>query len=197
VLVLEDGGNIETISVQMWADSLYGWSVVRHKDQPAGELVGFAIGADGIPSRDQEPVAWQAPELRFGNLPKNAIPIVDARAESDPSDARHVRLYVTYRDNLGKTAITSADNFPVAGERSPTIFARQVKALVTQGSDLSAPQRSVLFISSLGLVGLTLLVLGLLPSRTRDHDFAQAPDPGMNEQTEEEPELRNGAGKPV
>src|SRR5205085_1220810 len=43
---------------------------------------------------------------------------------------RHIRLYLTYLGKDGKPRITTAENFPVAGDREPTIFSREVKPLV-------------------------------------------------------------------
>lgn len=130
-------GNLETISVQEFGGRLRAWAVQLKKDSNQRELVGFDVDAEGAPIGDPEPVAWQAPELRFGNLAKETIPIVDARAEAIGDGPRHIRLFITYRDSHGKTNITTAENFPVAGERSPTIFARQVKPLVESANAIA------------------------------------------------------------
>ena len=58
------------------------------------------------------------------------IPIIDARADPVGDDPRHIRLFITYKGPDGKSRIAVAENFPVNGIRTPTVFSRQVKPLL-------------------------------------------------------------------
>jgi hypothetical protein len=128
------GGSVETVSVLPWSGSLRAWAVVRDPARPKGELVSLTLsGTTGEPQDSPEPVAWQAPELRFGNLPKDAIPLRDVRAVPGEEGSKHVKLYLSAMGSDGRPHIMVAENFAVAGEREPTVFARQVKPIVEPG----------------------------------------------------------------
>jgi hypothetical protein len=168
VLTGESGASIESVSVLTWLGEPRAWFVQRSAASPRGEMLTVTLSpATGAPNDTPEPVAWQAPELRFGNLPKEAIPLRDARAVAVGDEPRHVRLYLTFLGADGRPRITMADNFPVVGERRPTVFVREVKPLVEPGrlphrnylSDNRSTVDDLLVIVGAFAVGLGLISL--------------------------------------
>ncbi len=132
--VIASRGPIRSISVIPFAGGLRAWYV-----EPGSG--GYALNTapissqTGMASEPGEPVSWQAPrDWRLG-LPKENIPILDARAEPGPDGPRHVRLFITYRGPDGKPRITVAEDFPVGSVREPTVFSRQVEPVISAGKD--------------------------------------------------------------
>jgi hypothetical protein len=123
---------IDSVSVIPFAGGLRAWFVQREISTKVAQLLTVQIDpTDGRPLGIPEPVAWQSPkDWRLG-LPKDNIPIVDARADPVGDDPRHIRLFITYKRPDGKKCITVAENFPINGLRMPTVCSRQVEPVLS------------------------------------------------------------------
>jgi hypothetical protein len=164
-----EGGTVDSISVLPWSGGFRAWVVVHRSDKPKGELSSFSVSEQtGEPLGSPEPVAWHAPESHYGNLLSEAIPLLDARAEAGGADNRHVRLFLTASGPDGRARILTAENFPVAGERDPAIFVRQLEPVFTPGrlpmrtyiSDARSTADDMIVILGAFAVGLGLIGLG-------------------------------------
>ena len=121
----------ESVSVIPFGDGLQAWLVRRNLSTGSTQLLTAPVDSmDGRLIGIPEPVAWQAPKDWREGLPKDNIPIIDARADPMPDNPRHVRLLITYKGSDHKWRITVAENFPVNGVYSPTVFSRQVKPVL-------------------------------------------------------------------